>query len=216
MPFSSVLGASSVIKPGVCTSTTRPSVPYEGQLIYETDTDMVAAYNGSAWVYTNSSGLVLVKSQTIGSAVSSVSVTNAFSATYDNYRILVSGGTSSTANWLGLQIGNATSGYYWGRSGSVYGSQSSANDGGSNTASFGFMNYTGGSNGLVFNCDVYGPFTATNTGCGWWNVMYATGQAGGAGSGFLNNVISYTDFTITVSTGTISNGLIRVYGYAMS
>jgi len=50
MPFSSVLGASSVIKPGVCTSTNRPTVPYEGQLIYETDTDRVAAYNGSAWV----------------------------------------------------------------------------------------------------------------------------------------------------------------------
>lgn len=49
MPFSSVLGASSVIKPGVCTSTTRPTVPYEGQLIYETDTDRVLAFNGSAW-----------------------------------------------------------------------------------------------------------------------------------------------------------------------
>ena len=56
MPFSSVLGASSVIKPGVCTSTTRPTVPYEGQLIYETDTDRVAAYNGSAWAYMASGG----------------------------------------------------------------------------------------------------------------------------------------------------------------
>lgn len=49
MPFSSVLGASSVIRPGVCTSTTRPTVPYEGQLIYETDTDLVLGYNGSSW-----------------------------------------------------------------------------------------------------------------------------------------------------------------------
>jgi hypothetical protein len=50
MPFSSVLGASSVIKPGVCTSSTRPSVPYEGQLIYETDTDLLKSWNGSSWV----------------------------------------------------------------------------------------------------------------------------------------------------------------------
>ena len=50
MPFSSVLGASSVIRPGVCTSTTRPTVPYEGQLIYETDTDRLLSYNGSAWI----------------------------------------------------------------------------------------------------------------------------------------------------------------------
>lgn len=49
MPLSSVLGASTLIKPGVVTSSTRPSVPYEGQLIYETDTDRIAAYNGSAW-----------------------------------------------------------------------------------------------------------------------------------------------------------------------
>lgn len=49
MPFSSVLGASSVIKPGVCTSTTRPSVPYTGQLIFETDTNLVLAWNGSSW-----------------------------------------------------------------------------------------------------------------------------------------------------------------------
>jgi len=216
MPFSSVLGASSVIKPGVCTSTTRPTVPYEGQLIYETDTDMVAAYNGSAWFYTHSSGLVLVKSQTIGSAVSSVTVTNAFSATYDNYKIMISGGAASTNNWLGLQLGATTTGYYWGRAGTVYGSQSDANDGGSNTASFGFISYTGGANGLVFTCEVLGPYLSKNTGAAWHNVMYLTGQAGGAGSGFLNNTTSYTDFTITVSSGTLTGGQIRVYGYANS
>lgn len=63
MPLSSVLGASTLIKPGVVTSSTRPSVPYEGQLIYETDTDMIALWNGSAWRYvaatTATSGSVL-------------------------------------------------------------------------------------------------------------------------------------------------------------
>lgn len=38
-------------RPGVCTSTSRPTAPYEGQMIYETDTDMVAIWNGSAWRY---------------------------------------------------------------------------------------------------------------------------------------------------------------------
>ena len=46
----SAFGASG-IKPGVCTSTTRPSAPYEGMMIYETDTDMLAIWNGSAWRY---------------------------------------------------------------------------------------------------------------------------------------------------------------------
>lgn len=51
------------LKTGVCTSTTRPSGPYEGQMIYETDTDMVAIWNGTAWRYvsatTATSGTVL-------------------------------------------------------------------------------------------------------------------------------------------------------------
>jgi hypothetical protein len=37
-------------QPGVCTSTTRPTAPYEGQMIYETDTDLVLVWSGSAWV----------------------------------------------------------------------------------------------------------------------------------------------------------------------
>ena len=37
------------LKPGVCTSSTRPGSPFEGQQIYETDTDRILVYNGSAW-----------------------------------------------------------------------------------------------------------------------------------------------------------------------
>ncbi|HKY77447.1 MAG TPA: hypothetical protein VJS45_14965 [Acidimicrobiia bacterium] len=33
----------------ILTSSTRPSDPYEGQLIYETDTDAYKAHNGTAW-----------------------------------------------------------------------------------------------------------------------------------------------------------------------
>lgn len=34
----------------VCTSTTRPSSPFDGQTIYETNTDNYMTWNGSAWV----------------------------------------------------------------------------------------------------------------------------------------------------------------------
>lgn len=50
MPLSSVLGAQSLVKPGVCTSSTRPASPFEGQTIYETDTDLVKSWNGSSWI----------------------------------------------------------------------------------------------------------------------------------------------------------------------
>ena len=49
MGISQQIGASSLSKPGVCTSSTRPATPYEGQQIYETDTDKVLVWNGSAW-----------------------------------------------------------------------------------------------------------------------------------------------------------------------
>lgn len=34
----------------ICTSSTRPSAPFEGQTIYETDTDLSLTWSGSAWV----------------------------------------------------------------------------------------------------------------------------------------------------------------------
>ena len=39
--------------------------------------------------YLANSGLVLVKSQTIGTGVASVTISDAFSTTYDNYRITI-------------------------------------------------------------------------------------------------------------------------------
>ena len=54
----------------------------------------------NAWTVTprsgGASGLTLVKAQTIGTTVSSVTVTDAFSATFDNYKIIISDGVGST------------------------------------------------------------------------------------------------------------------------
>ena len=46
-----VSNLSTGMRPGVCLSSSRPTVPYEGQMVYETDTDMVAIWNGTAWRY---------------------------------------------------------------------------------------------------------------------------------------------------------------------
>jgi hypothetical protein len=48
MGIDSAYGIGS-LKQGVCTSSTRPASPFEGQQIYETDTDKVSVWNGSAW-----------------------------------------------------------------------------------------------------------------------------------------------------------------------
>lgn len=52
MGLSNYIPTSSIARPGVCTSTTRPASPYEGQTIYETDTDLLRYWNGSAWKIT--------------------------------------------------------------------------------------------------------------------------------------------------------------------
>lgn len=46
---------SSGIRPGVCTSSTRPTAPYTGMIIYETDTGYLRTWNGSSWDYLSQS-----------------------------------------------------------------------------------------------------------------------------------------------------------------
>jgi hypothetical protein len=103
MPLSSVLGASSVIRPGVCTSTTRPTVPYTGQLIFETDTSRLAVWTGSAWQYESAAagppGLVYVTGASF-TTVTSVSLpNNTFTSTHRNYKIVlhITAAASATA-----------------------------------------------------------------------------------------------------------------------
>jgi hypothetical protein len=212
MPFSSVLGASSAIKPGVVTSSTRPSAPYVGQLIFETDTNRLAVYNGSIWITQN--GLQLIKTQTIGSAVSSVTVTNAFSATYDNYLITLEGGAATTSRALNMTLGSTTAGYY-----SYLGFGSYAG-----TTWYGSNNSNGSSwldagNALTLGCQanitLKSPFKTDYTTVSWANPGISTAQSYYIGGGYLNNTTSYTDFTLTMAaSGTITGGTIRVYGYA--
>lgn len=74
-----ISNSASGFRPGVCTSTTRPVSPFEGQTIYETDTDMLALWNGSAWRYVASTnttnGTVLQMTSTISGTQTTVSST---------------------------------------------------------------------------------------------------------------------------------------------
>jgi len=49
MPLSNYLPSSRLSQAAVCTSTTRPATPYEGQMIYETDTDLILFWDGASW-----------------------------------------------------------------------------------------------------------------------------------------------------------------------
>jgi hypothetical protein len=58
MGLSNYLPSSRISQPGVCTSSTRPISPYEGQVIYETDTDRTLLWNGSSWYPPSASTLI--------------------------------------------------------------------------------------------------------------------------------------------------------------
>lgn len=158
-------------------------------------------------------GLRLIKKQTIGSAVTSVTITGAFSAAYDNYKIVISGGVSSAENYGYLKLGASATGYYFGAAGASFAASAYAGLNANNATSW---NYTWGhlTNQLALNIDLQNPFLAKFT-----NIQsnYSTSAYGFAGAGYHGVATSYTDFTIgSISTPTLTGGTIYVYGYGAS
>lgn len=122
MGITQQIGASSLIKPGVIDSATvRPASPYEGQVIFQKDTDQLLVWNGTAWVIPNApaqnpDGLAFIATATV-SGGSSISVNNCFSSTYDNYLVIASlAGTNNTQIRIKLRNGTTdnSSNYAWG------------------------------------------------------------------------------------------------------
>jgi hypothetical protein len=160
----------------------------------------------------NAVGLWLVKSQTIGTTVASVTVTDAFSADFDDYKIIVSGGVGSTTATLNMTLGATATGYYFGALSMTFASASSSSLNGSNTTSWSRAGIIS-TNNLNGEIELFSPNLAKRT---HYNGRYvqsiALGNAAVSG-GFLDNATQYTAFTLTPSTGTITGGTICVYGY---
>jgi hypothetical protein len=160
----------------------------------------------------DSIGLWLVQSQTVGTGVSSVTVTDAFSADYDSYKIIYTGYTGNLNEPLKMRLGSTATGY----NGNFLAYESistttvSVNDNNQT-----FFRYVGGSsaNGSATDIDVYNPFLSLRTTIRSHNVAYSTFVNATYG-GYVNNSTSYTAFTLFgFTTGTVTGGTIRVYGY---
>jgi hypothetical protein len=160
----------------------------------------------------NAVGLWLVKSQTVGSGVASVTVTGAFSADYDNYKIVYTdGGASSTSN-ISLTLGSTSTSYYGFLTYGVPTLTAPLGVGSNNTASF---NYAGDttSNGATVEVDLFNPYKTMRTQLASRYMGTGAGAAFGSYQGLLDNSTSYTAFTLTPGVGTFTGGTIRVYGY---
>ena len=157
----------------------------------------------------NAVGLWLVKTQTVGTGVSTVAVTGAFSADYDTYRITYTGGSASVSGTdLNFQLTGATGSNY--ETVLFYaGFGASAVSCASTTAGAFAWAGQGVSNGNTMMVDVLKPFMAEPT---RYSSQFWAGGVGWA-QGRHTLATSYTGFTIFPASGTITGGTISVYGY---
>ena len=186
----------------------------EGQFAYIEATNTTQYYDGAAWQSVGvSPGLVLVKSQTIGTTVSSVTVSDAFNATYDNYKILISGGDSSTELTLNMTLGASATQYYAGGRYTAWNTGSGSDFNQDNGTSWQRVGWARPSPNMNF--DILNPFLAKLT---MGNALNSFVGASSLGTAVYqhNSAVSYSAFTLTTSTGTLTGGTIRVYGYANS
>jgi hypothetical protein len=155
----------------------------------------------------NAVGLWLVKTQTVGTAVSSVTVTGAFSANYDNYRIVYANGAATNADFLLLTLsGGSGNSYAWGAQYYNFGGAATTTTSGLTTsARIGVMG------GKAHYCiDICSPFLSAIT---TFTSQNSSDSYSWVGGGINNQTVSHTGFTLAPAAGTITGGTIRVYGY---
>jgi hypothetical protein len=174
--------------------------------------DAIEAIEG--YLLNGGQGVTLVKKQTIGTAVSSVVVTAAFSATYTNYLIKIVGGVGSTTASLNFQLGGITTGYYTSLIYSTFGAAAPAAASNANQSTWA---WAGGTStiGNYAHINVQNPFQSViKTGTNDYLQVAAGGQTG-ISRYFNTETSSATGFIITPSSGTMTGGTIYVYGYGI-
>jgi hypothetical protein len=189
---------------------TGEKVLAQGQHCYLESTSALQVYTGSAWVNVGD-GLSLITAQTIGTAVSSVTVTGVFSSSFDAYKVIVSSGVGSSNNaQLFLTLGATATGYEWG-----YVLTNTGATVGSSTTTGTYVPV-----GEINNSILQGSFEIINPNLAknsyfnatiGWNLVNSNSRAGL--TGVLKDTTAYTAFTLTASAGTLTGGTIRVYGY---
>lgn len=157
-------------------------------------------------------GLVLVAAQSF-SAVSSVSVNNCFTATYETYRI-IGEMTGSTALGAFLRLrssGTDASGSNYDRN-EVLAGASSLVDTQSNNQTFVVAGAANTSRRSGFYMDVFAPFLAQETSFIGLRTYPLDDMRGFIEFGGHNLATSYDGFTLYPNTGTVT-GSLQVFGY---
>ena len=171
--------------------------------LWRVTTCTVSSVGGTA--ATASNGVI-----TVGTNNTSVTVSNAFSSDYDNYKIVYTGGVGSVNIDLTIQLGSANTNYSYAL---FYIVPPSATISQLSSSSAANWLYGGGmtTNGGGLDMDVYGPNLAKYT---YMRNTYLRDDVIGAnGTGAQKSTTQFTSFTLAPFSGNISGGKIRVYGY---
>lgn len=146
---------------------------------------------------------------TIGSGNTSVTISNAFSADFNAYKIVMTDGLGSLGFNLQLKLGATTTGYY---GVGLYASSGVGTPLGIADNNAGRFGYVGGGDQFcgVANIEVINPFSTSHTQI---NATISAGTNFGTYTGRLANNTSYTSFILSPDSGNFVSGTIRVYGY---
>jgi hypothetical protein len=149
---------------------------------------------------------------TMGSNNTAVTISNAFSSDYENYKIVYSGGVASTNLDITLRLGSQTSAYFGAIFGARYDQSTTTALHTNNGASL--IVGTGQVTTAAFNVEVLCPNISTRgtqISSSW---LYRSSSLSYAVSiGECTATASFTAFTVATSTGSLTGGKIAVYGY---
>jgi hypothetical protein len=191
----------------------------EGMLTYLTDVDKLQVYTGAAFadVYpaaATNQGLTLINTTSF-SGVASQSINDVFSATYDNYKVLIRLNASSvTSNaFFRLRVSGAdnTSGVYYYMA-NYFASSSASVPVNANNATQWNLFQTGTTAASHIDLTIFNPFIAQKTtASGTTSAANASVAFGGAWAGLWDGTTSFTGFTIIGESGNLT-GNVSVYG----
>jgi hypothetical protein len=157
----------------------------------------------------DSIGLWLVKTQTVGAGVASVTVSDVFSADYDAYRIIYTGGTATAQTNITFKFNGSPLGWFGNIVFANFASGTPQSIGASNLDNATYIGAAPGSCPRVV-VDVQNPFLSQPS---FVTAGYVDSGNAGASNYFHSASTSYTGFILTPASGTFTGGTIRVYGY---
>jgi hypothetical protein len=169
------------------------------------------------YLLTQPMGLRLIKTQLLTGG-SLVTITDAFSATYDAYKIVISDLSTTSAVATGFQFGTNNTGYYsnqlvMGAYNAAPGNVTFSNTNNGTSYDVGIISTTNPNNSGGY-IEVQNPFGAnTTTLQAFGSDPRTTGIGMRFNAGYHAVQASFTSFTYLISGATFTGGRISVYGY---